>query len=371
MRVMIVDDDERYARTLEAFLGAVSDIDVVATRSSAEDAIRDLPTLRPDVIVMDISMPGADGIEATRIIVEQDPGARIILVSASEAADVRGRATEAGAIEFVPKRDVARVLPDVIRRVAGRAVRVPIAEKPARAPGRETEVIDGSLPRSPAHDARTRRASSFHTTLQRRKWVREVRKYLCLALVAVMLLAVPLAAYATPSVAISDDLVGQAVGKCIKVTVKVHPTIWMDTFDEAGTQVDELAYTCLNPYDNPTATLGFDWVVYSNLPFYKTISWQAMTWADPQPSDLMSYQFIDGQWVLVADPDGAGPDTLDAQKIFVDGVEIANGWVSSLHGDIDNHGPFTERVAWQVGPINWCTTAGYYTGTLCVAAYQN
>lgn len=159
------------------------------------------------------------------------------------------------------------------------------------------------------------------------------------------------------------------VGKCLKATVKVHPTVWMDTFDPAtGLQVDQMFYSCLNPLDNKQAAFEIDWVIFSNLPFYKTVSYKPFTWAEQQ--GLKSYEFIDGEWVLVA-RDLTFTDTLDNQQVYIDGMPVASGWIS----DVINYNPDvhddTERVKWEFGPINFCTTAGYYTGSLCLAVYQN
>jgi hypothetical protein len=171
----------------------------------------------------------------------------------------------------------------------------------------------------------------------------------------------------------SFDLDGQATGKCVEASVKVHPTIWMDTLDcDTGAQVDEYEYKCLNPLDNPSTSFCFDWVVRSNLPFYKQVEFGSFTWSDPQPEALQSYEYdaAAGEWVLVSNPAGAGPDDGPPSRVLIDGVEIQSGWVSDKIGDVDNHEDI-ERIEWTVGPIDWCTTAGYYESTICLSAYQN
>jgi hypothetical protein len=193
--------------------------------------------------------------------------------------------------------------------------------------------------------------------------------------VAMLVMALPALASATPNYAISDDLVGQMTGKCIKASVKVHPTVWIDTYDcETGEQIEEFAYRCLNPYDNPEAEFCFDVHIFSNLPFYKQITFNEFVWDEPQPEALLSYEFDAalGEWVLVENPAGAGPDVIpaDMQAVFVDGQQIESGWISPLIGDVDTHED-VENIRWRVGPIDWCVTAGYYTGELCVAVYQN
>lgn len=118
-RLLLIDDDERYLRTLESFLQVQADFDVVATLTRADTAVSDYSSLEADVAIIDACMPQVDGIEATWRLVTEYPEARVIVISAHESSEMRDRATKAGALEFVSKRDVARDLPSAIRRAAG------------------------------------------------------------------------------------------------------------------------------------------------------------------------------------------------------------------------------------------------------------
>ena len=121
IRVLLVDDDERYARTLAAFLRTHEDLDVVGTSMSGKDAIEDFERLQPDVVVMDAYMPEMDGIEATRALTAARPGVRVIMLTAHDTADLKDRALKAGAVGFLSKQNAARDLPAEIRLYAGDA----------------------------------------------------------------------------------------------------------------------------------------------------------------------------------------------------------------------------------------------------------
>jgi two-component system invasion response regulator UvrY len=93
-------------------------ISVVAEAGSGDEACRLAMALRPDVVVMDVSLPGLGGIEATRQIVSHAPGVRVLMCSVHEDALVCSRALEAGARGYVTKASAADVLVAAVREVA-------------------------------------------------------------------------------------------------------------------------------------------------------------------------------------------------------------------------------------------------------------
>ena len=120
IRVLVVDDEPLFVEMIKAMLGAESGIDVVGTAGDGRTAVQLARELDPDVIVMDVSMPIMDGIEATSRIREADPNACVlILTGGSTLADV-DRARKAGAAAYVTKDRISPDLVDEIRSLAAR-----------------------------------------------------------------------------------------------------------------------------------------------------------------------------------------------------------------------------------------------------------
>ncbi|HEY1419940.1 MAG TPA: response regulator transcription factor [Candidatus Dormibacteraeota bacterium] len=103
MRVLVVDDHDLFRTGLATLLATQPDIEVVAQASRGRMGVRLADELRPDVVLMDLRMPGLDGCEATRAILESQPSARVVALSASaEEVDVAA-SMQAGACGFVVK----------------------------------------------------------------------------------------------------------------------------------------------------------------------------------------------------------------------------------------------------------------------------
>jgi two-component system response regulator DesR len=118
IRVLIVDDDRRFAELEATLLADDPRIEVVGFAADGEEAILQAGLLRPDLILMDVSMPGLDGIEATGCICARLPAVRVIVVTGSiSAADV-DRARCAGADAYIPKDRVVADLLDAVRQVS-------------------------------------------------------------------------------------------------------------------------------------------------------------------------------------------------------------------------------------------------------------
>ena len=117
IKLLIVDDIPETRDHLSRLIGLDREIDVVGTAGSGEEAIQQAMDLRPDVIVMDINMPGMDGIAASEIIAQRLPFSPIIMMSVHGEAEHLKRAMLAGAREFLVKPFSADEFGTSIKRV--------------------------------------------------------------------------------------------------------------------------------------------------------------------------------------------------------------------------------------------------------------
>jgi pilus assembly protein CpaE len=117
IKVLIVDDIPETRDHLSRLLGLERDFDVAGVAASGEEAIKVAMELRPDVIVMDINMPGMDGVEAAEIISQRLPTSPIIMMSVHGEADQLKRAITAGAREFLVKPFSGDEFSESIKRV--------------------------------------------------------------------------------------------------------------------------------------------------------------------------------------------------------------------------------------------------------------
>jgi DNA-binding NarL/FixJ family response regulator len=120
IKVLIADDHRLFAEALEAILTAESRIEVVGRARNGAEALELTLDLDPDIVLMDISMPVMDGIEATRRIREARPEACVLILTGSNAAADVDRSRDAGAAGYVTKDRIASELVDAIVEAAGR-----------------------------------------------------------------------------------------------------------------------------------------------------------------------------------------------------------------------------------------------------------
>jgi DNA-binding NarL/FixJ family response regulator len=118
VRVLIADDHRLFAEALRAILTSEDSIQVVGLAGSGEEAVRLSAQLEPDIVLMDINMPGVDGFEATRQIVSAQDGVHVLMVTGSDARQDIDAARAAGAAGYVTKDRIAAELIGAIRDVA-------------------------------------------------------------------------------------------------------------------------------------------------------------------------------------------------------------------------------------------------------------
>lgn len=116
--VLVADDAALMRMILRDILG--SEGYAVSEAVNGRDAVERYSKIRPDVVILDITMPELDGLDATREILRRDPAARVIIVSAQLHSDVREQALAAGAADFIAKPFLPqRLLSSVRANVAG------------------------------------------------------------------------------------------------------------------------------------------------------------------------------------------------------------------------------------------------------------
>ena len=118
IKVLVVDDHALLREGVLRVLKAEDGIEVVGEAADGREALSEAKRLSPDVVVMDVSMPGMDGIAATQALAQSTPAIRIVMLSMHESPDVVLRALEAGARGYVSKKSAANELGKALRSVA-------------------------------------------------------------------------------------------------------------------------------------------------------------------------------------------------------------------------------------------------------------
>jgi len=124
VRVMVVDDQRSFVESLAVVVGAQPDMECVATARNSEEGLRAARELRPEVILMDVGLPDADGIETTATLVGEFPDLRVIILTGRPDATVLARAARAGANAFLLKDSSVEEILDAIRSSGGGRVQV-------------------------------------------------------------------------------------------------------------------------------------------------------------------------------------------------------------------------------------------------------
>jgi len=137
VRVFLADDHALFRDGLRALLAGCEDIEVVGEAADGQEAVARVPAARPDVVLMDIAMPGLGGLEATLALRRLYPQARILVLTQYESREYVARFLKAGAAGYVLKRAGGAELIAAVRAVAeGQAVLHPSIT---------AEVIEGYL----------------------------------------------------------------------------------------------------------------------------------------------------------------------------------------------------------------------------------
>jgi two-component system response regulator DegU len=119
LRVLVVDDNESVRRSVCLLLRAQADIDVVCEAADGDDALLKIREHLPDVVLLDITMPTMNGLEAAEIIKREFPSVQIVIVSQHDSRGFQWAALAAGVSGYVVKSNVARDLIPELRRLQG------------------------------------------------------------------------------------------------------------------------------------------------------------------------------------------------------------------------------------------------------------
>jgi DNA-binding NarL/FixJ family response regulator len=118
IRVVLADDHPLILEGIRALIRDAPGIEVVGEATNGDDAVSIVLAEHPDVAILDVRMPGIDGVEATRRIVRDHPSTHVIVLSAQADAEIAVQALRAGAVGFLPKDAFGTTLLDGIRSAA-------------------------------------------------------------------------------------------------------------------------------------------------------------------------------------------------------------------------------------------------------------
>jgi two-component system, NarL family, nitrate/nitrite response regulator NarL len=118
IRVVVVDDHTLFRRGITALLARIPEFEIVGEAADGFDGIRVATTLAPDVVLLDLHMPGISGIEATKAILAAAPGTHVVVLTVSEEPEDLMAALRAGALGYLLKNIDSDFLVDSIRRAA-------------------------------------------------------------------------------------------------------------------------------------------------------------------------------------------------------------------------------------------------------------
>jgi DNA-binding NarL/FixJ family response regulator len=117
INVLVVDDQRTFAEALAAALRLETDL-IVQVAGSADEALRAVGVEPPDVVLLDVQMPGTNGIDVIRSLVEARPGVKVVMLSGHEDDLLRASAMEAGAVGYLSKLAPLADLPEAVRKAS-------------------------------------------------------------------------------------------------------------------------------------------------------------------------------------------------------------------------------------------------------------
>lgn len=120
MRVLIVDDNPEFLRSLSRVITHLPAVQLAGTAESGEACLEQLPALQPDIVFLDLAMPGLGGLETLKAIKARFPHIRVVMVSLHRVEAYRQTALQAGADDFIFKNELYEHLPVLLGDYRGR-----------------------------------------------------------------------------------------------------------------------------------------------------------------------------------------------------------------------------------------------------------
>jgi len=114
LRILVVDDSPAFVRTLCAFFENDPNVEIVGIASSGHQALVTVGELQPDLVLMDLQMPGMSGLEATQVLSRRFPKIPVVMVTAHDMPGLRQVCKDSGAYEFATKDRLSVELPAIL-----------------------------------------------------------------------------------------------------------------------------------------------------------------------------------------------------------------------------------------------------------------
>lgn len=133
MRIFLVDDNVKFLETASRYLQMFPGFEIVGWSTSGQKGLDEIQAAKPDVVIMDLIMPGFNGIEATRKLRQQSAGTKVIIVSFQDGPEYKAKAEASGADGFFSKMDFCeKVIPFIhgLRRSVGGDLQRKVNETP-------------------------------------------------------------------------------------------------------------------------------------------------------------------------------------------------------------------------------------------------